>query len=77
MLAHAMELMEFWNGLIAINTRFNKLISSLRSGIEKREGTLDKEATSHDATQTQANANDCGTISNCALNSGIYYSFCR
>ena len=49
MRAHAKELMEYRNGLIAINTRCNKLISSLRSGVEKKEGTLDNEVTSHDA----------------------------
>jgi hypothetical protein len=32
----------------AINPEFNKLITSLRTAVEKGEGTLDKEATSHD-----------------------------
>ena len=47
MLAHAKELMEYKNGLVAINPRFNKLITPLRTAVEKDEGSLDKEMTSY------------------------------
>ena len=47
MLAHVKELMEYKNGLIAINPKFNKLITSLRTAVEKGEGSLDKEMTSY------------------------------
>jgi hypothetical protein len=47
-LAHSKELMEYQNGYMAINPRFNKLITSLRTAVEYGEGVLDKEATSHD-----------------------------
>jgi hypothetical protein len=33
---------------MAIHSRFNKLIIVLRTAVEKGEGSLDKEATSHD-----------------------------
>jgi hypothetical protein len=48
MLAYAKKLMEYRGGIVAINPRFNKLITALRTAVEKGEGTLDKEATSHD-----------------------------
>ena len=48
MLAHCKEMMEYQNGLMAIHPRHNKLITVLRTAVEKGEGTLDKEATSHD-----------------------------
>jgi hypothetical protein len=48
MLAHAKEMMEYRNGYVAINPTFTKLIISLRTAVEKGDGTLDKEATSHD-----------------------------
>lgn len=32
---------------LAINPSFTKLITALRTAVEKGEGTLDKEATSH------------------------------
>ena len=47
MLAHVKEMMEYQNGHMAIYPRFNKLITSLRTAVEN-DGTLDKEATSHD-----------------------------
>ena len=40
--------MEYGNGVVAINPRFTKLITALRTAVEKGEGMLDKEATSHD-----------------------------
>ena len=40
--------MEYDNGFVAINPSFNKLIVALRTAVEKGEGTLDKEVTSHD-----------------------------
>ena len=48
MLAHRKEIMEYRNGLVAINPRFNKLITSLRTAVEKGDGSLDKDATSFD-----------------------------
>ena len=48
MLAHAKKILEYNNGTIAINSRFDKLITSLRTAVEKGEGSLDKEATSYD-----------------------------
>ena len=48
MLAHCKELLEYQNGLVAIHPRFNKLITALRTPVENGEGSLDKEATSHD-----------------------------
>lgn len=47
MLAHCKELLEYHNDYMSINPRFTKLIT-LRTAIEKEEGTLDKEAASHD-----------------------------
>ena len=46
--AHSKELLEYQNGMIAINPKFNKLIIALRTAVENGEGSLDKEATSHD-----------------------------
>lgn len=40
MLAHCKELMEYWNGLVAINPRFNTLIIALRTAVEEGEGSL-------------------------------------
>ena len=48
MLAHAKELLEYQNGMVAIHPRFNNLITALRTAAEKGEGSLDMEATSHD-----------------------------
>jgi hypothetical protein len=48
MLAYAKKLMEYGSGVIAINPKHTKLITALRTAVEKGEGTLDKEATSHD-----------------------------
>ena len=48
MLAHTKKLMEYNEGMIAINLRFDKLITSLRTAVDKGEGVLDKEATSYD-----------------------------
>ena len=46
---HMLELMEYQTGYVAINpTKHNKLIIALKTAIENREGSLDKEATSHD-----------------------------
>lgn len=41
------ELMEYRNGYMAINPKFDKLIVALRTAVEKGEGLLDKEMTSH------------------------------
>jgi hypothetical protein len=48
MLAYAKKLMEYGSGVVAINPSHTKLITALRTAVEKGEGTLDKEATSHD-----------------------------
>jgi hypothetical protein len=48
MLAHTKRMLEYGNGAIAINPQFNKLITSLRTAVEKGDGSLDKDATSRD-----------------------------
>jgi hypothetical protein len=48
MLAHCKEVLEDSNGMIAIHPKHNKLITALRTAVENGEGSLDKEATSHD-----------------------------
>jgi hypothetical protein len=40
--------MEYNNGFIAINDKHTELLTALRTAVEKGEGSLDKEATSHD-----------------------------
>lgn len=47
MLAHTKRLMEHNNGYVAINPKHNKLVTSLRTAVENGEGSLDKDATSH------------------------------
>jgi hypothetical protein len=47
MLAHTKQLMEYGGGAIAINPSHTKLITALRTAVEKGDGSLDKEATSH------------------------------
>ena len=41
-------LLEKDGGYIAVNPRFDKLITSLRTAVGQNEGVLDKEATSYD-----------------------------
>ena len=48
MLAHCKEMLEYQQGHMAINPKHTKLITALRTAVEKGDGTLDKEATSHD-----------------------------
>jgi hypothetical protein len=48
MLAHRKEMLEYRNGNVAIHPRDSKLMTALRTAVEKGEDTLDKEATSHD-----------------------------
>ncbi|MGH9912886.1 MAG: hypothetical protein ACRD8Z_01420 [Nitrososphaeraceae archaeon] len=48
MLAHCKEMLEYKNGQVAIHPKFSKLITALRTAVEKGDGTLDKEVTSHD-----------------------------
>ncbi|MFZ0556127.1 MAG: hypothetical protein WAM26_12615 [Nitrososphaeraceae archaeon] len=48
LLAHCKELLEYQNGMVAIHPKFTKLITSLRTAVEKGDGSLDKEATSFD-----------------------------
>jgi hypothetical protein len=47
MIMHTKELLEFEAPLIAINPKFDKLITSLRTAISTDEGKLDKEQTSY------------------------------
>jgi len=48
MLIHTKELLEFETPIIAINPKFEKLTTSLRTAISDDLGKLDKEATSYD-----------------------------
>ena len=48
MLVHKKKLVEYNQGTIEINPRFDKIITSLRTAVEKGEGSLDKEAISYD-----------------------------
>jgi hypothetical protein len=49
MLAHCKQLLELNGGCVAIDEhRHGKLITALMTAVEKGDGTLDKEATSHD-----------------------------
>jgi hypothetical protein len=48
MLAHTKELLEYQNGMVAINPKHTKLITALRTAVENGEGSLDKAATSFD-----------------------------
>jgi hypothetical protein len=36
--------MEYQNGYVAINSRYYKFITALRTAVENGEGSLDKEA---------------------------------
>jgi hypothetical protein len=48
MLLHAKKVLEIGkDGGLILHPSFNKLIVALRTAVEKGEGTLDKEATSH------------------------------
>jgi hypothetical protein len=46
MLGNVKMLLERDGGYVAINPKFDELITSLRTAVEKGEGMLDKEATS-------------------------------
>ena len=48
MVIYAKKLMEFGNGVVAINPSHTKLVTALRTAVAKGEGIVDKEATSHD-----------------------------
>ena len=48
MLGNVKMLLERDGGYVAINPKFDKLITSLRTAVEKGEGMLDKDATSYD-----------------------------
>jgi hypothetical protein len=48
MLIHTKELLEFETPIVAINPKFDKLTTSLRTAISDDLGKLDKEATSYD-----------------------------
>lgn len=47
MLVHAKKLVEYNQGTIAINPKFDKLITSFSTAVEKGEESLDKEAASY------------------------------
>jgi hypothetical protein len=47
MLAHAKRILETGNGGLVIHPSLNKLIVPLRTAVEKGDGSLDKDATSH------------------------------
>jgi hypothetical protein len=48
MLAHTKELEKYHNGQVAIHpARQSKLVTTLRTAVENGEGSLDKQATSH------------------------------
>jgi hypothetical protein len=48
MLAHCKELMGYHNGQVTIHPKFTNLITLFRTAVVNGEGTLDKDATSHD-----------------------------
>jgi hypothetical protein len=49
MLAHTRRLLDYGSGAIATHAnRHGKLITALRTAVEKGDGSLDKEATSYD-----------------------------
>jgi hypothetical protein len=48
MLIHTKKVLEYNDDSIAINPRFDKVITSLRTAVENGEGLLDKEAASYD-----------------------------
>ncbi len=47
MLAHTKKLLEYNNGQVAINPRYDKLLVSLHTAYDKGDGSLDKEQTSY------------------------------
>ena len=48
MLAQCKEMLEYRNGHVAIIPVHSKLITALRTAVERGDGRLDKEVTSHD-----------------------------
>jgi hypothetical protein len=48
MLEHSKKILEYNQGTIAINPRFDKLIAPLRTAVGKGKGSLDKVTTSYD-----------------------------
>jgi hypothetical protein len=48
MIIHKKEVLEFEEPIIAINPKFEKLTTALRTSIRDDLGKLDKEATSYD-----------------------------
>jgi hypothetical protein len=45
---HYKEVLEDEGEMLAINPKHTKLVTALRTAVENGEGSLDKEATSHD-----------------------------
>ena len=64
MLAHCKELLDYQNGMIAINPKHNKLVTALRTAVENGEGSLDKK---------QPVTMICLIVSDCRYSSGIDY----
>jgi hypothetical protein len=48
MLTHTKKVLEYNGCSIAINPKFEKLLTSLKTAVENGESSLDKEATSYD-----------------------------
>jgi hypothetical protein len=48
MLAHCKAMLEYNKGQVAIHPRHSDLITALRTAVENGDGSLNKEATSHD-----------------------------
>ena len=48
MLTHTKKVLEYNDGSMGINPKFDKLITSLRTAVENGEGLLDREATIYD-----------------------------
>ena len=62
MLIHTKELLEFETPIIAINPKFEKLLTSLRTAISDDLGKLDKEATSYDNTTLVVKSLICSPV---------------
>jgi hypothetical protein len=48
MLAYTKKILEYGSGVVSISPEHTKLIIALRTAVEKGDGSLDREATSHD-----------------------------
>jgi hypothetical protein len=48
MLAYTKKILGYGSGVVSISPEHTKLITALRTAVEKGDGSLDREATSHD-----------------------------